>query len=517
MVFSHKRLLLIPLDSRPVCYDMPRRLAAAAGLALQMPSPALLGHLKTPANFSTLSRWIKNHLFENDPVIVALDTITYGGLIASRVNAEPLDTLKKRADTFFSQIKADQCFGFSSILRIPSYNGNEEEPDYWAEHGSALYAYSVDMHEHGKADAEGIPPEILEDFLKRRTKNFALNQHYLGDLTKKNLNYLTYCQDDTGAFGLNVHEADNLKAQIEKRKLGELAHLQTGADEVACVMLARWLSLQQDKPLRIFPRYTSPEGANLVARFDGVTIAKVVEKAICACGAVIADSEAEADLWLAVHTPTDRQGDHCASIAAHTTAEQSNLLFEWMVAAFDARQPLAIADVASANGADARLVEKMVSRFSDLSALYGFAAWNTPGNTIGTTVAMAIVRLIAEKNQTFNADAFNRLLLIRFADDWLYEADVRQTIRAEQKRRKPGPAMAVAQMIEPNAATSRAVTQKSTAEAAASQSLTEDTALLNVLMADGLTLLKRRFGLSHEEVTCRFPCQRTFEVEITLK
>ena len=139
MALSHKRVFLIPLDARPVCYDLPRRLALSAGLELSMPSPKLLGQLKQPANFKTLDRWIKNHLFENDPVIVALDTIAYGGLIASRVNAEPLEKLQDRVDKFFSQVKASSLFGFSSILRIPAYNNDEEEPDYWAQYGKALY------------------------------------------------------------------------------------------------------------------------------------------------------------------------------------------------------------------------------------------------------------------------------------------------------------------------------------------------------------------------------------------
>lgn len=484
MPFSHKRVYLIPLDSRPVCYDMPKRLAQIAGLELGMPAPNLLGQLKKPANFKTLSRWVKNHLFENDPLIVALDTVAYGGLISSRVNEEPLEILKARVTDFFKQIKVDSCYAFSSILRIPNYDFDEEEPEYWNRCGKKLYQYSAELHEHGHASAEGIPEVVLTDFMARREKNFTLNESYLSLLFNGELDYLTYCQDDTGAYGLNVREAQALATQIQKRKL-ENAHLQTGADEVAACMLARWMVSQQPEPVRIYPFYSSDAGRELIAKFDGLPIEAVVEKAIRACGAQVARKSAEADLWLMVHTPEERQGDHCGREQARVNPDQFEEVLKVLDQALRLGKPVAITDVAYANGADPRLMEKLVSRFNDLTGLYGYAAWNTPGNAIGTTVSMGLVRLMAERHQCFDAKAFCELMLIRLADDWLYQADVRQTVRQTM-----------------NGSTQNAV---------------PDEKLLNVLMADGLFLLKNRLGLEKQNVHCRYPCQRTFEIEVGLK
>ena len=485
MPFSHKRLFLIPLDSRPVCYDMPRRLAAVAGLDLSMPSPALLGQLKTPANFKTLTRWVKNHLFENDPLIVALDTIAYGGLIPSRVNEEPLETLQTRLTQFFGMIKTDACYGFSSILRIPNYNFDEEEPAYWNQFGQPLYRYSAALHEFGTADAAGIPASVLHDFMARREKNFTLNQRHLDSLAEGKLDYLTYCQDDTGAYGLNVREAQLLDAQIQKRKLGGVAHIQTGADEVAACMLARWMVLQRTKPLKVYAFYSSETGRKLVAKFDGLPIETVVERAVKACGAVLVKKAADADFWLMTHTPDDRQGDHCSQEQARTTPEQVTSVLQVLEQSLSLAKPLAIADVAYANGGDPRLMEKVLARFEDITGLYGYAGWNTPGNAIGTAVAMGLIRLMAEENKSFDASAFCKLMLIRLADDWLYQSDVRQSVRRS---------------MNGNA-----------------QKGIPDEALLNVLMADGLFLLKSRLGLENQAVQCHYPCQRTFEVEIGIQ
>ncbi len=485
MPFSHKRVFLIPLDSRPVCYDMPKRLAAMAGLELDMPAPNLLGELKTPANFKTLSRWIKNNLFENDPLIVALDTIAYGGLIPSRVNEEPLDVLKSRVEGFFNQVKVDSCYGFTSILRIPNYNFDEEEPEYWNRYGKKLYQYSAALHEHGHASAGDIPDAVIDDFMNRREKNFDLNESYLSLLFNRQLDYLTYCQDDTGAYGLNVQEAQHLAEQIKKRKLADAAHIQTGADEVAACMLARWMVLQQPEPVKVYPFYSSDAGRKLVAKFDGLPIEAVVEKSIQACGAVVVKKSSEADLWLMVHTPEDRQGDHCSREQARVNPDQLDEVLKVLDKALTMGKPVSITDVAYANGGDPRLMEKLVSRFDDLTGLYGYAAWNTPGNAIGTSVSMGLIRLMAERNQCFDAEAFCKLMLIRLADDWLYQADVRHTVRQ---------------------------TMNGTAQTAV-----PDEKLLNVLMSDGLFLLKNRLGLEHQAIHCRYPCQRTFEIEVGLK
>ncbi len=483
---AHSHLILLPLDRRPVCYDLPRRLAAYAGVILDLPPAILLGELKQPADEAALEKWLEAHLFTKDPstsqtAIIALDTIAYGGLIPSRVGQETLQQLESRVEAFFQQIQADTRYGFASILRIPSYNNSEEEPEYWAQYGTLLYQYSIACHQHGEAPQallQEIPQAILDDFVSRRQRNFALNLSHLDRLKQGQLDYLTFCQDDTGPYGLNVQEAQHLAEALRKEGLNQQGHLQTGADEVASCMLAR--ALAQKHPPAIYPIYSSETGQRQVARFDGIPIEAVVEKAILACGAIRAQNKQDADIWLMVHTPEDRQGDHCSHYPAHVTSDQIRFVIAQMSEAFQSKTPFALADVAYANGSDPRLTEALLSRFDNLAYLYGYAGWNTPGNTIGTTVAMAMIRWIAEQLDTFNPDEFSKLLLIRLADDWLYQAEVRQRMRRQPPER----------ML--------------------------DEALLNAEMADGLALLKNRLGLETLQAHCRFPCHRTFEVEIDL-
>lgn len=505
--YPSKRIALIPLDARPVCYTLPKQLAEMAGIELVLPSPNILGQLKTPADETALFRWLKHHLAESIPTIVALDTIAYGGLISSRVGHESFQQLKDRLQTFFnilpSQTQRSPVVGFSSILRIPAYNNAEEEPDYWAQYGKALYDYSFAAHQNPSSLAkppEHIPADTLNDFLERRTRNFDLNQSHLARLENKELHYLAFCQDDTGAYGLNVQEALALETQIEHKHLATLAHVQTGADEVASCFLARLVSLwyqETHTPLSIAIEYSDPDSANTVAKFDGIPIRQIVERAITTCGTVIANDAKTADMVVWVHTPPadTPQGDHCESpwnspnAENITQAPQHQRLITGIQETISNKTPVIIADVAYANGGDPLLIRSLLDEASHIDNiaehLYGYAGWNTPGNTIGTAIAMGVLRLLAEKNGTFNLDIFKEALLVRFADDWLYQAIVRKSVRKTFPPDKPLP---------------------------------EDAqALLNKLMSMELPHLQERLELEDKSVNVSFPCSRTFEIEIKLE
>lgn len=484
MSFYHQRICCLPLDSRPVCFDMPALLAESAGLSWCAPSPSILGKLKTPADEKALFRWIKNHLFENAPVLVSLDTLAYGGLIPSRINEESTEVIEKRLEKFFGLIKSDFVAGFSSILRIPNYNNDEEEPTYWKQHGKHLYEYSEHSHQHGKeptALKEKIPKPVLEDFLSRRQRHHLLNQHFLQQVVNGHLDYLTFCQDDTGTYGLNVEEAEDLHALINERGLAEKSHVQTGADEVASVMIARWLVGEHiktaDAPPKVFVTYTDSDGAGLTAKFDGLPIKTVVKQQLSACGLKAVRKKSDADFILLVHTPNEQQGDHCSGEVAKISESARQKFKTTYQKTIHDGTPLAIADVSFANGCDATLIENWFCSEQDVSFLYGFSGWNTPGNTIGSALAMATVRWVAEQHKTFQIEPFQKLLFTRLADDWLYQSEIRQDLRKIYNNGKL-----------PN------------------------TAELTARMSDGLSLIKTRLGLDKQRVECFLPCQRFFEI-----
>ena len=83
-----------------------------------------------------------------------------------------------------------------------------------------------------------------------------------------------------------------------------------------------------------------------------------------------------------------------------------------------------IADVRNANGADNNFVSKILPQIN-LENFYGYSAWNTSANTLGTLICTAKIKFGSKK---YNDNAFKKVEMVRFLDDWAYQANIRQQI-----------------------------------------------------------------------------------------
>lgn len=87
-------------------------------------------------------------------------------------------------------------------------------------------------------------------------------------------------------------------------------------------------------------------------------------------------------------------------------------------------KPYMIADVRYANGSDNAFVEKLFEKDFD-DNFYGYSAWNTSANSLGSLICAAKVKYFAKN---YNDAAFKKLQTVRFLDDWAYQANVRQQL-----------------------------------------------------------------------------------------
>ena len=98
------QILVIPIDNRPVCYDLPLQIAKIFnGIKVFAPDISLMGDLNNQANIGSINAWVK-HTIENnniDYVLVAFDTIAYGGLIPSRRTVAKFEEIQVNVDNFF--------------------------------------------------------------------------------------------------------------------------------------------------------------------------------------------------------------------------------------------------------------------------------------------------------------------------------------------------------------------------------------------------------------------------------
>jgi len=475
------KILLIPLDNRPVSYTLPRQIASLqSNIKFLAPPREFLGGLTEYSDIDKISEWLDEtlKLEKVDYIVVSLDTITYGGLIPSRRIPDKAEEIIRRLNNFRNIIESNNAkakiLAFSSIMRISDSYVNEEEKEYWDKFGKEIFKYSYLKHKTDmlKSTSElsnfgviarnevtkqshnneklcdsfallgmtnyekelleiknKIPPEILEDYLRTRERNFCVNRYYLNLAKDKFFDYLVFSKDDTGEFGINIQEAQALEAEIQDNQLSGMAVIQTGADEIPSDLVSRALvdnfAKEIEKVIKIYPVFSTKNGKNIISRYEDKTISESVAGQIKLCGAQQTDSAENADIILLVHTPENIQNDHCLNI--HIEPENKEAVAFCTDFVKNSQKPVIIADIACANGGDNLLVLQILG---DIKKIYGYAGWNTTGNTLGSVISTGISRYIAEQTNNFDAENFKKLLLIRLADDWAYQTIVRQIIRA---------------------------------------------------------------------------------------
>lgn len=400
------RIALIPIDNRPVCYTLAQNIASIdESIDLILPPRELLGDLKKAADKNAILDWLKN-LTDIDALIISLDTLTYGGLIPSRRGIdgklETLDEIKSFAQEFKPLLKNKKVYAFSSIMRIPNNNYNDEEKEYWAKYGKKIFEYSYNTDKFGKTFESDIPSEILEDYLDTRKRNFEINKTYLEWQKEGLFDTLVFSKDDCAEFGFNVKEAQELE------HLGGFT--KTGADEIPLTLFAR----ATDGRMSVNIEFTEPEYKNLISNYEDVSIEKSVLGQLSLANIDVCN-EANSDITLIVNNFRKNQGEIVMKRPTEPFDGEFNI----------PDKNYMIADVRFANGADNAFVEKFIhEKYKD--NFYGYSAWNTSANTLGSLLCAAKVKFLAKK---YNDYAFKRLQAIRLLDDWAYQANVRQTLQ----------------------------------------------------------------------------------------
>ena len=465
-------IAFVPIDNRPVCYTLAEQICAINNdIKLFIPEREWLGDLTKYADTGKIFEWLKN-LPSVDALVLSLDTIAYGGLISSRRCEESFEQKKKRVEKLKDILveKHAKVYAFSSIMRISNNNINEEEKEYWSEWGKKIFEYSYNTHKNGYCETD-VPPDVLNDYLSTRKRNFEINKIYLEFQKQGLFDILVFSKDDCAQYGLNVQEAQKLE--------NSGGFVKTGADEIPLTLLARAVnefytaqSFQKDgvetipcplyPSLKIAPIFLEPGYKNLISNYEDVSIEQSVRGQIELAGCKISEP-LDADILLYINNFKERQGE----IVMKISSEPFNGVWT------KPDKPYMIADVRFANGADNAFVEKLLETDFD-DNFYGYSAWNTSANTLGSLICAAIVKYYASSSAvTLHHSLFKKLQIIRFLDDWAYQANVRQKLSKPDKKE-------IKQMMKPF----------------------EDR-------------IFKKFGVKYD-VNYKFPWERLFEVEVCI-
>ena len=411
---------------------------------MALPPREALGWFTQPGDCEAAAEWVRE--CGTQRVVVSLDMLCYGGLVASRSAEVSVGQAMERLDTLrkLRRGRADLIvFGFSLIARLGT---TVTAKDQLGLH-ELLRAYSqlVDRVERlGEESAQGELNSVLErldasaltSYLEVRRRNHTINRAAIELVAEGVLDYLVLAQEDAAAVGIHLPEQLALRGQVEEFRVGDRVALHPGGDEVVMVLVARQCLSAAGRRVRIAADYATSAGAELVPQFESHALSRTAESQIAAAGAHPAPpGEAEAILF--VHTPIGPQEDIAQAPergGAPGLALQSESVVERLQAARRAGRMVGLADVAYCNGADPELIAAL-GRTGGARELDAFAGWNTAANTIGTAVSQLCLQAASGSEEGWSErGAWQQVLAARFLDDYGYQSRVRQRAIAQAER-----------------------------------------------------------------------------------
>lgn len=445
--------VLIPLDNRPVSYQLPQMICRVAGIPALVPPLELVGSLSAPSRPGGLSEWLSEMVKSRQPdrLLVCLDSLIYGGLINSRrgdeSESEILNRLKEVSSWKRLNPKPMTVYAQSSIMRISDNYDNTEEKKYWSRYGREIFQWSELLHRNqvGMKVPQGslslaesrIEPGVREDYLKTRRRNFKANSRLLDHVVKNELDFLVFSQDDSGEYGLNVLEQDKLLKQAESMGVARKVMSYPGSDETLSALIARALiESSTPRPLASL-QFSTEYGSRTPSNYEGQTIGETVEQQTHSIGLLLTnDPEAKIDIQIIVHCLEHRQGDHiqlpgqASDLRLMSSAEAVRRCIDLLE---KASHPVILCDVAYANGSDPALVTELLKKPALLKKLWSYAGWNTTGNTVGSALALGIARWYSENHghNDSRERAFQEAMFVRLADDWAYQTQVRSQLNGQ--------------------------------------------------------------------------------------
>lgn len=429
---------LLPLDDRPVNTDHVAGLARTAGTRLCLPPAGLLPPRGVPADTDDTARWLESSAIGSDAVVVSVNQLAYGGFVASRRTTEPLAEAQARLGVL-RRIRAGRperpVHAFVTLMRTKRFDGAGAEPEYWDRYGRRFFTLSEELYraEHGRSNAAAraraaIPAPFVADFFTRRMRLHALHLACIELVVEGVLDTLSILVEDSTVESVSTSEREWLEDWIDRLDVGDRVRCLPGADEAGAVLTTRAALEHAGLRPKVAVMCLDQAALGRVAPYEDVPVRDTIAGQVASIGADLVDDLDRAGLVLAVHPPGTPPRDWCdPSDLPERAGEDAARLVARLRDLADAGHPVAVADVADANGADPALV--MALRDAGLlPRLAGYAAWNTAGNTIGSALAQGCGRLLAVGDRQLAEHA--RTITHRLIDDWGYQSSARREILA---------------------------------------------------------------------------------------
>lgn len=397
---AHKNIMLIPLDSRPPCKDFVIDLAKNSQAKVIVPDNKLLDYFTIPGETSLIRQWTLDNCRDVDCIILSIDQLLFGGLIASReliLDDVQIDYLEKFLIDLHSLTNAP-IYAFTILPRVQP----QQSIDNFQQR-RALNAYSRFrgmLHSNINVDDEmlfEVLSQINDDNLNTYLNHFRfaekLNQRLISLTQNKIIDKLIIGIDDGEKFSIQNELVDNLKSNTENVSI---IH---GADEIAQTLLAQYLH----RDLNVFVKYCNDSTAQTFMPYMPVDVETVVNEKISQLNLNRVNNIDDSDFVLYIFVNDEPDSITQIQSLNHIT----NLIKHHKVA---------LVDLSVHFDKNETLLPVLIRQGVPINSLIAYAGWNTTSNSIGTALSQSLLA----------RDTLHNLIFLnqRFLEDYFYLKDV---------------------------------------------------------------------------------------------
>lgn len=441
-----RRVILLPLDSRPPTLKFPVELGALGNIQVVTPPSSLLDQNTIPGNQEALFKWLEKESETADAIVLSTDMLLHGGLVASRRISPDILTAESKTqwDTRTSKLierleflrNKNPNLHFLGFSIIPRQLVSEEPParDYQPHlYHYSFYADRVSQFE-GEKDTqkflewrEILPEEVRLQYHELFDRNLILQEKLILATEKGLFDRLIIGQDDAQPFGIpNWYRKRAVDFAQKHGVLETKVFFTGGTDELAQLLVARYALSERKDPFSVYTYYTEKSTFDRILPYMSESLGTNVDEKFRILGVVPAASPDDANLILAVHGGY-RNPDF---LAYREAAKQINF---WVRNG----KAVSVMDVNRDFNKYESLLPILLNEKVPLLNLAGYAGWNTASNSLGTALSQGILFTIGMDGPSPKGTMPERrnlqgtFLVSRFLDDWAYQKEIQTKLNAQ--------------------------------------------------------------------------------------
>ncbi|UFT98840.1 DUF4127 family protein [Radiobacillus kanasensis] len=380
---SKDAISYVPLDDRPFPLYTPKKLAEIGGFQANTPNENLLGNYFTPGKGEAIGDWLVKDSKKTSASVIAVPMLAYGGLINSRYGEVSLEEAKENLQAI-KKVKEQnpdkKIYAFDVLMRLTisptrdypgNYAGEIREWSILKDKIENLGMNDKKLIDRYEELSESIPKELLEDYMRARKRNLAINKLMIDWVEKGIIDFLVIGQDDADPYGLHRPEHIALQERIHKLGVSDKIIIMPGADVVGSLLMTKLMMEKFDLQPKVSVEYSHVNGEDWIAPYQNIPYSQVIKNYVSILGGSIVNNHEEADIVLMANTG-----------GVGKVKSFADQIYEYIGRGYN----VTIGDDASAGRSDKELVDLLDKRIQ-FADVMGYSGWN-----VGVSITQAFTR-----------------------------------------------------------------------------------------------------------------------------